>query len=76
MNLNQVAAIIDDATRELAADNDKAERKAALDAMVAQVKADAEQAAKRYKKLFPNGVTITVQQEIELMRSCFPMVSQ
>jgi len=76
MNLNQVAAIIDDVTRELAADNDKAERKAALDAMVAQVKADAEQAAKRYKKLFPNGATVTVRQEIELMRSCFPMVAK
>lgn len=75
MTCKQVAAIIDDATRELAEDNDKAERKAALDAMVAQVKADAAKLQANYRKVLPNGAALTVAQEVKLMRESFPMVA-
>lgn len=74
-NLKQAAECINAAARDLAEDNDRAERKAALDAMVARVKADAEKLQKIHKSVFPNGAALTVDQEVKLMRESFPMVA-
>ena len=74
-NIKQATDCIKAAARDLAEDNDRAEQAARLQRALDQVMADAKRSADWYAKRFPQGVALSNDEEIKLMKSCFPMVA-
>jgi len=75
-NLQKIASILRSTADDLRADNDAADRRAALDKMVEQVKADMVVLGKIHKQVFPKGCAISIEQEKALMAGCFPIVGE